>query len=335
MGRAIVEACLPWAGLLAASVLAAWLLARLSGGRLQLGRLRLLHRDQGGAVQSLAFVLVLPFFVMILLFIIQVSQVMIGTVAVHYAAFAAARSAIVWIPANLGEEPANCISAYAIEWEAPYTAEPVWDPDSASFGPSDENQVEGLTYVVAPQGPKYEKIYTAAVLACMPISPSRDLGLSPEGGGPTIAAAIKKAYRSMSPGSAGNPRISPRIDNKLAYAMRNTWIEVRFFHANTEPPLRDYSLWVRDDRGEGIGYRENELAWRDPITVTVHHNMALLPGPGRFLARTEPRMDRDEVAETIQGAGTDDGVYKYPLVATATLGNEGEKSVIPYVHDMY
>lgn len=80
MGRQIVEACLPWAGLLVASVLAAWLLARLSGGRLQLARLRRLHRDQGGAVQSLAFVLVLPFFVMILLFIIQVSQVMIGTV---------------------------------------------------------------------------------------------------------------------------------------------------------------------------------------------------------------------------------------------------------------
>jgi len=333
MGRAIVEACLPWAGLLAASVLVAWLLARLSGGRLDLGRLRKLHRDQGGAVQSLAFVLVLPFFVMIMLFIIQISQVMIGTVVVHYAAFAAARSAIVWIPANLGEEPENCISAYAIESEAPYTAEPVWDPDSSAFGPSDGDDVEGLTYVVAPQGEKYEKIFTAAVLACMPISPSRDLGLSPQGSGPTVAAIVKKAYASMAPDSAGNSRIGARIDNKLAYAMRNTWIEVRFFHSNTEPPLRNYVWWVRNDRGEGIGYQENELAWRDPITVTVHHNMALLPGPGRFLARTEPRMNHDEVAETIQGAGTDDGVYKYPLVATATLGNEGEKSVIPYVHD--
>jgi hypothetical protein len=108
---------------------------------------------------------------------------------------------------------------------------------------------------------------------------------------------------------------------------------VRFFHSNTEPPLRDYRLWVLDDRGQPIGYEPNELAWRDPITVTVYHNMALLPGPGRFLARTEPRMARDEVAETIQGAGSDDGVYKYPLEASATLGNEGEKSVIPYVQE--
>ena len=330
MGRAIVEACLPWAGLLAASVLVAWLLARLSGGRLDLGRLRKLHRDQGGAVQSLAFVLVLPFFVMIMLFIIQISQVMIGTVVVHYAAFAAARSAIVWIPANLGEEPENCISAYAIESEAPYTAEPVWDPDSSAFGPSDGDDVEGLTYVVAPQGEKYEKIFTAAVLACMPISPSRDLGLSPQGSGPTVAAIVKKAYASMAPDSAGNSRIGARIDNKLAYAMQNTSIEIRFFHSNREPPLVPHD---RPPDKEQFRYLQ-ELGWQDPITVTVKHDLALLPGPGRLLARevSHPDGSPDEVSQKIQQSG---GVYVYPLEASATLGNEGEQSVIPYGYYVY
>lgn len=237
----------------------------------------------------------------------------------------------------MGEEGANCISVYLIDPQAEGNVEPVWDPDSPAFAPSDGNSVNGLTYIVAPQGAsaKYEKIFTAAVLACMPISPSRDLGISPQGAGPSVAAAVKKAYAAMSPASASNPRINARIDNKLAYAMQNTRIEVRFFHSNSEPPLRDYTWWVRDNRGQSVGYAQNELGWRDPITVTVRHNMALLPGPGRFLARTNQHMDRDEVAETIQSVGSDDGVYKYPLSATATLGNEGEKSVIPYVQEMY
>ncbi len=330
MGRAILMACLPWLGLLVASVAVAYLLARSSGARLQWRRVRALHRDQGGGVQSLSFVLVLPFFIMVMLFIVQVSQLMIATVIVQYSAFAAARAAVVWIPANLGAEPENCISSFIVDPSAEYTKEPVWDPDSPSFGPSDANHVEGLTYVVEPSGPKYEKIWTAAVLACMPVCPSRDLGMAPQGNGPTVSAALKTVYRAMVPRSRGNTRIDARIDNKLAYSMANTRVEVRFFHSNTEPPLRDYSQWVRDHLGQPVGYQANELAWRDPITVTVYHQLALLPGPGRFLSRPSASGGPSGVAARI---AEEDGVYKYPLSASATLGNEGEKSVISYVHD--
>ena len=76
-------------------------MVRLSGLRPRLGRLRRLHRDQAGSVQSLSFVLTLPLFVMVMMLIVQVSQLMIGLIVVHYAAYAAARSAVVWIPANL------------------------------------------------------------------------------------------------------------------------------------------------------------------------------------------------------------------------------------------
>ena len=118
MGRAVVEACLPWLALLLAGFACAYLLVRLNRSRLELGRLARLHRDQAGGVQSLSFVLTLPVFVIVMLFIVQVSQLMIGTIVVHYAAFAAARSAVVWIPARLGaEETENCISAYYPEAE--------------------------------------------------------------------------------------------------------------------------------------------------------------------------------------------------------------------------
>ena len=101
MERAILQACMPWAAALVASVIAAYGLYRVGRRPARFSRLRELHSDQSGAVQSLSFVLTLPLFIMVMLFIVQVSQVMIGTVIVHYSAYAAARSAVVWIPAEL------------------------------------------------------------------------------------------------------------------------------------------------------------------------------------------------------------------------------------------
>ena len=44
-----------------------------------------------GSVQTLSFVLTLPIFIMVMMLIVQVSQLMIGLIVVHYAAYAAAR----------------------------------------------------------------------------------------------------------------------------------------------------------------------------------------------------------------------------------------------------
>ncbi len=73
----------------------------------------------------------------------------------------------------------------------------------------------------------------------------------------------------------------------------------------------------------------NEVGWQDTITVTVKYNFPLLPGAGRLLAKyvAPPGGGKDTVAETIQHNG---GVYTYPLEAQATIGNEGEKSMVPY-----
>lgn len=326
MGRAVLQACLPWLALAVVSLLCAVPLVRLNRCRIRLGRLRMLHRNQQGSAQSLSFVLTLPFFVMIMLFIVQVSQLMIGTIVVHYAAFAAARSAVVWIPAGVDDyaEGPNCIGSYFPDPAAEDQALPVLDPEDPSYGPADG----GMTYVVEPGSRKYGKIAQAAALACMPISPSRDLGLDLQGPAALMADIIETAYAGIDAESAGNARIPRRLRNKLAYSMRNTDVEIRFFHKNREPPLLTH--FIGDDREE---FRFNELGWQDTITVTVRHKLGLLPGPGRLLARMAPRQSgfRDRVSETIEDQ---DNIYVYPLTASATMKNEGQKSVIQYVYHL-
>ncbi|MCX7428054.1 MAG: hypothetical protein NTW96_20800 [Planctomycetia bacterium] len=324
MCRAILLACLPWAGLLVALVVLLWGLTRLNSARLELGRLRVLHHDEGGAAQSLSFVLTLPFFVMIMLFILQVSQVMIGTVVVHYAAFAAARSAVVWIPARLGMELENCIGVHVVDPGATDQVPPSME------GPTPG----GLTFLVDSDGPKFQKIRAAAVMATMPICPSRDLGLTPSGTGQSVVDTMNMAYQAMAPGSAGRSGVPRRMRNKLAYAEQATRLELRFYHRNTDAPHWPVppAYYVSPD--PAVYFLENEMDWQDDVTVTLYHEMALLPGPGRFLSRLVTRADGapDEVARSIHHTGN---VYTYPLKASITLGNEGEKSVIPYAYSAY
>ena len=323
MARAILTACSPWLVLLLVLILAAWALVRFSRAQLRLGRLLELHRDEVGSVQSLSFVLTLPLFIMIMMMIVQVSQLMIGTVVVHYAAFAAARSAAVWIPAAMADpEGPCCISSYSVDPDAPDQVAPELDPTAADYGPGSG----GLTYKIEPGSPKFNKIASAAILACVPISPSRDLGLR----APTAAqmdSVLKNAYGALSPSSASNGQIGPRLDHKLAYAMQNTDVQIRFFHKNQEPPLQTYLRLAGRSRSE---FYFNEVGWQDPITVTVNYQFPLLPGPGRMLARyVAGPSGSDTVASTIQNHS---GVYTYPLQAQATIGNEGEKSVVTYVY---
>ena len=156
MHRAILEACFPYFLWLLAGFAGLWLLARVSGGRLSLGRLRNLHRAQEGSVQTLSFVLTLPLFMMIVLFIVQVSQLMIGITIVHYAAFAAARAASVWLPAHTPSEPVNTVNGLA---QSP----PNW---STSVMLSQNGVFSVPSW-------KCQKVWTAAVMACYPIAPSK------------------------------------------------------------------------------------------------------------------------------------------------------------------
>ncbi|MBC8357028.1 MAG: pilus assembly protein [Planctomycetes bacterium] len=315
MSRELIIACLPFLAGIVVSVMALRLLIGLSGARMQLQAIQRLHRDEQGAVQSLSFVLTLPLFVMIMLFIIQLSQLTLGRLMVEYSAFAAARSAMVWIPASLGDdfETENRIS-YRLQ-----------SPDA-----TDEAGNVFAVYQIAPDSPKFEKIRLAAASALMSICPSRDTGITMDGNGAAAAAALDRTYMAMSPAAENNTRIPTRLQNKLAYALHNTNVEIEVRHKNSEPPL--IRPWPAASE-----FEDNEIGWQDQLIVTVNHNFALLPGPGRFLAKPAPRQDtdvvtpRDAVAERIR---RENGIYVYPMSATVRLNNEGQKSVLPYVQSL-
>ncbi len=323
MTRTLLLACLPWfaclIGLGCAACMLVW-----AAGRVRPGRARRLHADQRGSVQSLSFVLTLPLFIMVLMLIVQVSQLMIGTIVVHYAAFAAVRSAVVWIPARWMPERENCIAAYGLDPDAPDQQPPALDPADPDYGPSEG----GVYFLLEPGGGKFEQIHRAAVLALLPIAPSRNLGLGVPPWGGQALEVLEAATGGLAPRLRNNPAIGRRLRNKLAYADKHTEVEVRFYHSNAEPPLVPH--YIGPDLEQ---FQFNELGWRDQITVTVRHDLALLPGPGRMLARVLRRPDgTDPVSERIASA---DGVYTTRLSATATLSNEGQQSVVPYVHATY
>jgi hypothetical protein len=316
MNRELIIPCLPFLAGIVVSVVTLRLLIGVSGARLRMGQLRGLHGDEQGAVQSLSFVLTLPLFVMIMLFIVQLSQLTLGRLMVEYSAFAAARSAIVWIPASLGDdfETENRIGSIR--------PLPTYETDEAGnlFA----------VYLVFPDSPKFEKIRLAAAAALMSICPSRDTGIAMDDAGITAAAALEQAYLAMSPASASNTRIPTRLRNKLAYALHNTNVEIEVRHKDTEPPL--IRPWP-----DAFEFEDNEYGWQDQLVVTVNHNFALLPGPGRFLAKPTPRRDanststRDAVAARVR---RENGIFIYPMSATVRLNNEGHKSVLPYIQTL-
>ncbi|MFO1095797.1 MAG: TadE/TadG family type IV pilus assembly protein [Planctomycetaceae bacterium] len=313
MHRAVIHACLPSLIAMAILFVAAHVLLRASGGRLCLARLRDVHRCEAGGVQSLAFVLTLPLFLAVVMFIVQVALVMVGLMTVNTAAFAAARSASVWIPAYVSvNEPENLLPGIAPGSQMP------------------------IDFGVAQTSVKYSKIFNAAALACVPIAPSRaDSGAGGQSvlAGTNLDEALVNLYSTLVPSSASNPVMPQRLRNKLAYSLQNTRVIVSFVDKNSgagpssvRGPTYNPVDHPDPDR---VPYIPSEVGWQDPVTVEVQHHFRLLPGAGRFLARMLIRYDgrTDEVAPRIQ---EESGVYKTWLRGSATLTVEGIKSLRPY-----
>ncbi|HUE71736.1 MAG TPA: TadE family protein [Pirellulaceae bacterium] len=326
MLRPALIACLPWFALLVALVAVLWLLVKYCRPPISWQRLTTLHRNETGGVQSLSFVATLPVFVMVMMLIVQVSQVMIANLVVQYAAFAAARSAMVWLPARVSWDPQPA------EIENSIGVPPVMTFDRYDYDNQGPGWYAGLEYAVwliqpAPFPPdgtdgsdrsaKLYRIHRAAALACMPIAPSRDAG-GAAASTPLIDSA-SRAYLAVSPGSASNQRVPARIANKLTYSLQNTKIELR----RTAP--RESKPWW-----DSLGRYEWAPSWHDQLTLTVTHQYALLPGPARLLARSVVRGGQDSVSGKIDTSGT---FYTIPITATATLPNEGETSRWRYVYN--
>lgn len=339
MHRAILEACFPWFLWLLAAFAVLWLLARVSGARFAPVRLRSLHRSEEGSVQTLSFVLTLPIFMMIVLFIVQVSQLMIGITVVHYAAFAAARAASVWLPAQMPDEPAN--QAFGIAAPAPNWSTPVLNYYGGAGVPSW----------------KCQKVWSAAVLACYPIAPSKRY-INPsalQNYNSQMAQTTVSLYRTLVPKAANDSVIPGRLMNKAAYATEHTSIQISgtdydnsgpatynpIGHGSPTNPLSpEYNF---PDRWQ---FKQNEIGWQDPITVQVWFRFALLTGPGRFLspghflkAQLAPSDGTpDKVSSRIQIWDKNshpnyvESVYWTQLTATATITAEGLISIIPHTH---
>ncbi len=172
------------------------------------------------------------------------------------------------------------------------------------------------------------------MLACLPIAPSRDaINGQSSGvlGGTDIDEGLQRFYPSFDQSSQTNSRIATRLNNKAAYSMVATSVRLSFEDRNSEP--REGTVTYNPIGHAIIEYYPSEVGWQDPITVTVTHHFALLPGPGRMLDRLLVRQDGapDRVSETIDSQGN--GIYTTPLTASATMTAEGLMSVRPYIHD--
>lgn len=320
MTQSLFIDCLALAGWLVLGLLAMAVIG-LFMGKPDWSQLKRLHNNEKGAVQSLSFVLTLPLFLMIMLFVLQVSQILIARVVVEYSAFTAARSAIVWIPARVtGDESENRMSR--------------------RFFVRVEEKDDGVwsVYQMQPTGPKFERIAMAASTALTPICPSGGAGAPVGDMVMNASSSLEKAYYAMAPGSRSNPRIGDRLQNKLAYAVANTRVEIEVWHKEEEPALIDHIL---DPFIEEFAY--NEIGWQDQLHVTVAHDFALLPGPGRLLARKNLIVSSQNPQPTAPVANTGSGwmsdieqrdsrTFVYTISSTVRMNNEGQISSQPLHH---
>ena len=359
--------CLGIIGLL---ILVLHLIIRISGAKRRTIGLLQLHNDQRGGVQSLSFVLTLPVFIWIMMGVIQVSQIMLAQVVVEYAAIAAARSASVWTGEYVHSEDGttedrNCLGKTAFVFKSQLEGGSLYTIPMSDSGPTSDSGAENTV--------KISVVHRAAVLACIPIAPSRDTGYTLPSKHMGIHTALDNAFSALAGEKSAAPpeAISRRLRNKLAYSLANTFIEAEFFHPSTEIALQKYDAYYQVDptyassrvsAGEGVGdagtdpgctdpecatsfnyhpaylseaesFQANEMGWQDVITVHVRHKLALLPGPGRLLSRFVQGSsdERDKIAETIQtGTQSNEPVYTWPLLASATASIEGEKPILRY-----
>lgn len=306
MNRAIIEPCLPLLYILLGSFFALFLTIRLSGARWNLSRLKQLHTCQDGGVQSLAFVLTLPFFILIVTFILQISQLIVAMMGVHYSAYAGVRAAVVWLPASVSDS--TFVSYFDIERKSLLVRRMIEPPNTIDtpylLAEYDETR-DQLRMTIGPQSlensGKYRRIWTASVLAMAPFCPSDDKGLTPGNRSWSMnssAMSTRSIYLSMANDiETRNPEkmrnqsniASNQITRKIAWAERNTlvFVEWQDLHGDVNSLGRSrltmrgptYNPWDYPP----IAYQQNEVGWQDPVTVHVYHRFALLPGPARWL----------------------------------------------------
>ncbi len=273
-------------------------------------RVRGLDGCEEGGVQSLALVLTLPFFVGTILMLVQLSQVLIGVMTVHYAAFAAARSAVVWIPAWVEDQ------------------DPTRGNDVTGENEIDVYFTRGqpidLTPGIAQHSRKFREIQAAAVQACVAISPAR-LVNGPRAGEAEVGEAVDAflAFQQLT----NDPRIGrwrTAALNRWSYSAANTQVRLAFMgQPRLSPTYNPVGHPV-------VPHEGNEAGWDESVTAIVAHEVSLVPGPGRWLfqRRNWGRVPGN-LAANWPGSGRLDRV---PVIGSATLSLAGLQSNRPVVY---
>lgn len=309
----LIQSCLPLILAIAAFGLLAAVLVRMTfvrGVNPQRMTVASLHRDERGGVQSLAFVLTFPLLILIVLFIVQLSQLLIGVVTVHYAAFAAARAASVWIPAvtNDGVSTPAARSTNANILPGVMTA-------GVDF------TIDGQM-VDAAGSRKLREIWSAAALGCVSISPSRATSSQATSSlASSAAGSLTAVARAIDSSAAANGQMPARMANKANYSFSNTSVVLHFDDRSSTPSAAGEIATYNPVGHPTATHVSSEVGWQDPVRITVKHKFALLPGPARWLVKGIANSDGRIVM--------DNGVYKTTLSATATMTVEGLQSLRP------
>jgi len=335
VNREILTACLPCFTVLCASFVVLRLLLSVGASSWNWRKVLRIHHCQQGGVQSLAFVLTMPLFVMVLLLIVQVSQLMVAQMVLHYAAFAGARAASVWLPTAIDSPETELNDLAEVENR-------IGEPPTGSDGEFTAYEITASSI-----SPKLWKVRAAVVQALMPLCPSRNLGIRGNMAFlPSLAAANLQLYDTLVASSTANSPMATRIANKLHYADQNTRVVLEW-RDSQNPRGRDSLDYIAynvrnhtcPDPELQSTFRESEIGWQDPVTVYVVHQFALLPGPGRFLAARLVRADGlpDRVSPRIQSRSLDASrtLYTTQIQAAVTMTAEGWKSVKPVVQPLY
>ncbi len=190
----LTRLCLTLFGLSLAALIVLTLVIRRLGRGERKARTGLLSNSDGTA--TIEFALVFPVMMFFVLLLGQVTFMMNGNIFVHYAAFSAARSAIVQIP------KAN-----------------TQDPDDP----------EGINVIVPGDGsPKWAAIVQAAAMAMVPVSGQGGGGNSSSGGGGVdmtqMTSAVERFYGS-SP-MAPPAWVQNILPGRVSYALAHTDVEM-------------------------------------------------------------------------------------------------------------